>query len=151
MSESSLPSLGPAKFRLLLTTIRLPRWQEVLRRLYSRGRPHTRKTVGAQAEPALESRATRAIREYLDRHTTNLERAARLEKKAERLEKAGIPSESARNRAERARGEVVAGLAALRVSFVEATGGREGAYAFDRVVELLCPTFMLHRPSAGRI
>jgi hypothetical protein len=107
-------------------------------------------TARGQAESALESRATRVIREYLDAHTANLERAARLEKKAERLEKAGIPSESARNRAERARGEVVAGLTSLRTSFIEATGGLEGAYAFDRVVELMCPTFALHRPSAGR-
>jgi hypothetical protein len=64
----------------------------------------------------------------------------RLEEKAERLEEAGIPSESARNRAERARGEVVPGLAALRASFSEATG-HEGARAFDRAVKLLCPVF----------
>ncbi len=92
-----------------------------------------------------------AVREYLDVHAESLERAARLKEKAERLEKAGIPSESARNRAERARGEVVAGLTALRTSFIEATGGREGAYAFDQVVELMCPTLTPHRPSAGRI
>jgi hypothetical protein len=45
----------------------------------------------------------------------------RLGEKAEWLEKAGTPSESARNRAERVREEVVAGLAALRASFVGAT------------------------------
>jgi seryl-tRNA(Sec) selenium transferase len=86
----------------------------------------------------------RAVHEYLDAHATNLERVARLEEKAERLEKAGTPSESVRNRAERARAEVVAGLAALRVSFVKATGGRNGAYAFDRVVEQRCPSFTPH-------
>lgn len=65
----------------------------------------------------------------------------RLGEKAERLEEAGIPSESARNRAERARGEVVAGLAALRASFIEAAGGRKAARAFDRALEVLCPAF----------
>ena len=99
--------------------------------------------------PTLEARAEQTVREYLDAHASNLERAARLKEKAERLEKAGTPSESARNRAERARSEVVAGLAALRSSFVEAAGRWEGAYAFDRVVELLCPAFAPRRPSEG--
>lgn len=72
----------------------------------------------------------------------------RLEEKAERLEEAGIPSESARNRAERAHGEVVPGLAALRASFFEATG-HEGARAFDRAVKLLCPVFATRFLSDG--
>lgn len=84
---------------------------------------------------ALEAWAAQVVCEHLDAHVANLERATRLEEKAERLEKAGTPSESARNRAERARREVVAELAALRASFVEAAGGRGGAYAFDRMVE----------------
>jgi hypothetical protein len=91
--------------------------------------------------PALESRASGMIREYLRLQATNLERAERLGERAERLEKAGIPSESARNRAERAREEVMTGLSALRRRFVEAAGGGDGARAFDRVVDLLCPTF----------
>ena len=102
-----------------------------------------RKRYDAEAireEPALESRAVRALREYLDAHAANLERAVRLEEKAERLEEAGIPSESARNRAERARGEVIPGLAALRAAFVERTG-YEGARVFDQAVKLLCPAF----------
>ncbi len=99
-------------------------------------------------ESALESRAIRSIREYLDAHAMILERAVRLQEKAERLEEAGIPSESARNRAERARGEVVPGLAALRASFVEATG-YEGARAFDRAVKLLCPVFASRLLSGG--
>ncbi len=119
--------------------------KKALRPLYARGRYD----AGTARAPALESRAARSIREYLDAHAANLERAARLEEKAERLERAGIPSESARNRAERARGEVVAGLAALRASFVEAGGEQDGAYAFDRVAGLLCPAFMPHRPSDG--
>ena len=81
------------------------------------------------------------VREYLRSQVANLERAERLGERAERLEKAGIPSESARNRAERAREEVMAGLTALRGRFVEAVGSSDGARAFDRVVDLLCPTF----------
>ena len=94
-----------------------------------------------ETPPPLEARAERLVREYLDAHAENLERAARLEEKAGRLERAGTPSESARNRAARARGEVVAGLVALRARFVEAVG-REGARAFDLVVELLCPAYV---------
>ena len=74
----------------------------------------------------------------------------RLGEKAGRLEEAGTPSESARKRAERARGEVVSGLVALRASFVEATGEREGARAFDRAVEFLCPAFAPRGSSGGR-
>jgi hypothetical protein len=91
-------------------------------------------------ESALESRAVWSVRKYLDAHAANLERAVRLEEKAERLEGAGIPSESARNRAERAHGEALPGLTALCVSFFEASD-QEGVYAFDRAVELLCPVF----------
>ncbi len=74
----------------------------------------------------------------------------RLKEKAERLEEAGIPSESARNRAERARGEVVAGLVALQASFFEASGN-EAAHAFDRAVKLLCPAFAPRLLSDGRL
>lgn len=111
----------------------------MLGRLYAR----RRRDVGSVL--ALESRAARTVREYLEAHAANLERAVRLEEKADRLEKDGIPSESARYRAQRARGEVVAGLAAQRASFVEATGKWEGAHAFDRAVELLCPAFVSRR------
>ncbi len=94
------------------------------------------------------------VREYLDTEATNLERAERLGEKAERLEKAGTPSESVRNRAERARREVAAGLGALRAHFVESTRegaeGREGARAFDRVVEALCPAYGLPHGSPRR-
>jgi hypothetical protein len=91
-------------------------------------------------ESAVEPRAVRSVRKYLDAHAANLERAVRLEEKAERLEEAGIPSESARNRAERARGEVLPALTGMRASFFEASG-HEGARAFDRAVEILCPAF----------
>ncbi|MDQ4002535.1 MAG: hypothetical protein M3259_01695 [Actinomycetota bacterium] len=150
MSESSLPPFVPARFRIFLRSFRRPRWKERLGRV--RARVQRRRNADFTEPvrmPALEARAEQTVREYLDAHASNLERAARLKEKAERLEKAGTPSESARNRAERARGEVVAGLAALRSSFVEAAGRWEGAYAFDRVVELLCPAFAPRRPSEG--
>lgn len=102
------------------------------------GKRHDAGPVGE--EPALESRAVRYVRDYLESHAANLERAARLEEKARRLEEADIPSESARNRAERAHGEIVPGLVALRTSFLE-TAGHAGAHAFDRAVKLLCPAF----------
>ncbi len=120
-----------------------------MKRIFERlpfGKRHEAGPTGE--EPALESRAVRSVREYLDAHAANLERAVRLEEKAERLERAGIPSESARNRAERARGEVIPGLAALRTSFVERTG-HEGARAFDRAVKLLCPAFASRLLSDG--
>ena len=100
--------------------------------------------------PESEARAELVVREYFDLHAGMAERAVRLGEKAERLERDGIPSESARNRAERAHGEVVTGLAALRTSFVEAAGGRDSANAaFDRVIKSLCPAFAPHRPSGG--
>ncbi len=120
--------------------------KEALGRLYVRT---VRRREAGVRTPALESRAARAVREYLDAHAASLERAARLEEKAERLERAGTPSESVRNRAQRAREEVVAGLAALRASFVKAAGGRDGAYAFDRVLEQRCPAFAPPRPRWG--
>lgn len=116
-----------------MRTCRPIRLKEVLGRLYAR-----RRDTGPARADAL---AVHSVRGYLDAHASNLERAVRLVEKAERLEKASMPSESARNRAERARGEVLAGLIALRDSFIEATGKREGARAFDRAVELLCPAF----------
>lgn len=122
-----------------------------MKRIFERlpfGKRHDAGLTGE--EPTLESRVIRSVREYLDAHAANLERAVRLEEKAERLEEAGIPSESARNRAERARGEVVPGLVALRASFFEASG-HEGARAFDRAVKLLCPAFAPRLLSDGRL
>ncbi len=128
-----------------MRTFRPTRLKRIFERLTIRKR-HDTGTIGE--EPALESRAVRALREYLDAHAANLERAVRLEEKAGRLEEAGIPSESARNRAERARGEVIPGLAALRASFFEATG-HEGTRAFDRAMKLLCPAFASRLLSDG--
>ena len=143
MSENSLPLFGPTK--VLLKTLRPTRLKRVFERLPF-GKRHDAGPNGE--ESALEPRVVRSVRKYLDAHAANLERAVRLEEKAERLEEAGIPSESARNRAERAHGEVLLGLTALRVSFFEASD-QEGVYAFDRVVELLCPAFASRLLSDG--
>ena len=109
-----------------------------------------RRGLGATQAPA-EARAVRYVHEYLDAHAASIERAVRLEEKAGRLERAGIPSESARKRAERARREVVSELTSLRASFVEANEEREGARDFDRAVKLLCPALALRRFPNGII
>jgi hypothetical protein len=85
-------------------------------------------------------RAASAIREYAREHAALFERAQRLREKAERLERAGTPSESAANRAERARMEIEAGLLVLRASFASSVGGSAGERAFDHEVERLYPT-----------
>jgi hypothetical protein len=89
----------------------------------------------------LRSRVASAIGEYARAHATLFERAERLREKAERLEKEGTPSESARNRAERAKREVEVGLAALRASF--GAFSREERRAFDREIERRYPDFRL--------
>jgi hypothetical protein len=85
---------------------------------------------------ALASQAASAIREY--------EREERLRAKAERLEDAGIPSESANNRAERARMEVEAGLLTLREIFAPSAGERRRA--FDHEVGRLYPALGIPNP-----
>ncbi len=75
---------------------------------------------------------------YAGEHVTLVERAERLAARARRLQEQGTPSESANNRAARAREEVEAGLAALRDTFV-ASEGQVGGDAFDREVGRLFP------------
>jgi hypothetical protein len=130
MSESSLPLLGGLRVRSLPGAAR-----RALGRLFG-----SRKREQAQ-DLTLVSRAASAIREYAREHATLFERAERLREKADRLERAGIPSESAANRAERARREVEAGLLALRASFASSAGGSAGERAFDHEVARLFPTF----------
>lgn len=84
-------------------------------------------------EARLEARARASIDSHAREHATLVERAERLAVKARRLEEAGTPSESAGNRAARAREEVEAGLTALRDAFVVSEGGGAGE-AFDREV-----------------
>ena len=129
MSESSLP---------LLDALRLRSFPEGARRVLARllGRRKKESTL----DLALISLAASAIRDYASNHAALFERAERLREKADRLEKAGIPSESAANRAERARKEVEAGLLALRASFVSSVGGSARERAFDHEVERMYPT-----------
>ena len=128
MSESSLPLLDALRLRSFPWGAR-----RVLDRLLGRRRK--------ERAPGPASLAASAIREYAGKHAALFERAERLREKADRLEKAGIPSESAANRAERARKEVEAGLLALRASFASSVGGSAGERAFDHEVERLYPAF----------
>jgi hypothetical protein len=129
MSESSLPLLG---------ALRLRSFPGVARRAL--GRLFGRRKREPAPDLALISRAASIIREYAREHAALFERAERLREKAERLERDGIPSESAANRAERARMEVEAGLLALRARFASSAGGSAGERAFDHEVERLYPT-----------
>lgn len=81
-------------------------------------------------DPDLRSRAAATLGEHTKAHAALFERASRLREKAERLERAGTPSESARNRAARAEWEAAESLAERRTSFAASTGD-EGARAFD--------------------
>jgi hypothetical protein len=124
MSEISLP---------LLRTLRLRSFPGVAGRVLGRvfGR---RKVV---PDVALASQAASAIREYARDHAALFEREERLRAKAARLDGAGTPSESANNRAERARMEVQTGLLALRERFAPSVGERRRA--FDHEVRRLYP------------
>ena len=144
MRESSLPLFGRTGFRLFLKTLRRSRLKGTLGRLYT-----LRLDAGAVLTPGPEARAERSVREHLNTHAEIFERAVRLGEKAKRLEEAGTPSESARNRAQRAREEAVAGLAALRASFVGAT--EKGGHAFDRALERRCLAFATRQVPDGRL
>ena len=104
--------------------------KRVLGRFSGRPRPGAHEPA---PDVAVVSRAGTAIGRHAGEQATLIERAERLASKAGRLEKAGTPSESANNRAARAKEEVEAGLVALRDAFV-ASEGEEGARVFDREV-----------------
>jgi hypothetical protein len=123
MSEISLPLLGTLRLRYFPGPAR-----RVLGRFFGRRR----------GEPDLTSQAASLVTEYARENTALFERAERLRQKADRLERGGTPSESAANRAERARMEVEAGLLALRDSF--ASSVEERRRAFDHEVGRLYPT-----------
>jgi hypothetical protein len=72
----------------------------------------------------------------LENHT-NVDRALRLKERADRLESEGTPSDSAQNRASRAREEIVSGLVRLRRSLAESGGG--SASALDLEVTRMDP------------
>jgi hypothetical protein len=125
MSEISLPLLGTLRLRSFPKAA-----GRVLGRFFS-----PRK---AEPDPKLVLQAASTIAEYAKDHAALFERAERLRAKAERLERAGTPSESAANRAERARAEVETGLLALRDSFAASVAQRRSA--FDRELGRLYPT-----------
>jgi hypothetical protein len=99
-------------------------------------------------DPTLRTRAAEVIREHATLHEALFERATRLEGRAGRLEVEGTPSESARNRAERAREEISGSLAALRESFAASTG-EEGRRAFDEELARRYPEVALSDSSAS--
>ncbi|MDP9481241.1 MAG: hypothetical protein M3R38_37185 [Actinomycetota bacterium] len=137
MSEGSLHPFGAMRPRSFPGAIK-----RALGRLAGRARPPAERAPAP--DPALSSLAASTIEEYARAHATLFERAERLKEKAERLASSGMPSESANNRAERARREVQAGLAALRASFIESRGaGGTAGSAFDREVERLYPSLDL--------
>jgi len=131
MSEISLP---------VLRTLRLRSFPRIAGRVL--GRFFGRRD--GEPDAALLSQAASAIGEHARDHAALFERAERLRAKADRLERAGTPSESANNRAERARMEVAAGLLILRDGFAQSVGERRRA--FDREVGRLYPTLEI----AGR-
>lgn len=139
MSEGSLPPFRSIWLRFSpASLVRRP-----LGRIAGRLRGRRQDTV---PDPGLRARAAEEIRAYAEAHTALFERAARLREKADRLESAGTPSESARNRAARAEREVRSGLGDLRSTFAT-SDGKEGLRAFDLEVEGRYPALGI--PEAG--
>jgi hypothetical protein len=143
MSERSLPpfgSLGSGFSPFSLVKRAAGRLKSRLRRT----RPGEETPGwGPEPDPDLRNRAAAAIQEYAAAHPAIFERAERLRARADRLEREGTPSDSARNRAERAEGEVRAGLAGLRKSFARPEDGGEGYIAFDREAQLRYPALKM--------
>jgi hypothetical protein len=131
MSEISLP---------VLRTLRLRSFPKVVGRVI--GRIFGRRK--AEPDLAMASQAVSAIKGYARDHAALFEREERLRAKAERLVKAGTPSESANNRAERARMEIEAGLLALRERFAPSAGERRRV--FDHEAGRLYPGLSVPNP-----
>jgi hypothetical protein len=125
-----------------LRTLRLRSFPKVVGRAL--GRMIGRKKAESAPDLAMASQAASAIREYARDHASLFEREERLRAKAERLAKAGTPSESANNRAERARMEIEAGLLALRERFAPSAGERRRA--FDHEAGRLYPGLAVPNP-----
>lgn len=146
--------MGIAKLRLLPGIVK-----KTLAKLSGRHRPGAaaERVPARQSAPpnpgprsfaSLTSLAAELITGYADDNAELFERAGRLGAKAERLEGEGTPSDTARNRADRAKAEIEAGFARLRASFASADGPGEGSdprgerlRAFDREVSRLYPGF----------
>jgi len=92
------------------------------------GRVFGRRKAESTPDLAVASQAASAIKDYARDQAALFEREERLRAKAVRLAKAGTPSESANNRAERARMEIEAGLLALRERFAPSAGERRRAF-----------------------
>jgi hypothetical protein len=133
MSEISLP---------LLRTLRLRSFPKVVGRVV--GRVFGRKKAESAPDLAMALQAASAIKEYAREHAALFEREERLRAKAERLAQAGTPSESANNRAERARTEIEAGLLALRDRFAPSAG--EKRRVFDHEAGRLYPRLAVPSP-----
>jgi hypothetical protein len=133
MSEISLP---------LLRTLRLRSFPKVVGRVV--GRVFGRKKAESAPDLAMALQAALAIKEYAREHAALFEREERLRAKAERLAQAGTPSESANNRAERARTEIEAGLLALRERFAPSAGERRRV--FDHEAGRLYPRLAVPSP-----
>jgi hypothetical protein len=138
MSEGSLPPFGVFRSKFLPFSL-AKRVSGRLKR--SLRRSQLEEEVDTSSK--VRSQAAAAIREYADSQATLFERAERLRERAERLENEGTPSDSARNRAERAESEVATGLVSLRASFSADSSTREKRLAFDQEVEALYPTIRL--------
>lgn len=138
MSEGSLPPFGVFRYKNLPFSLA----KRVAGRLKGSLR-RSRSGEEAEPTPAIRSRAAAAIREYAVSQATLFERAERLRERAERLESEGTPSDSARNRAERAESEVAAGLTKLRASFLTTANRKEERLAFDQEIEALYPAIRL--------
>lgn len=98
----------------------------------------TARPAAREVGEADRERAAAALREFLEENATSVERAARMRNQAERLEREGTPSDSARIRAERAREEVVDGLSRLRRA-LHTAGEAAAARALDLEVTKLNP------------
>lgn len=127
MSEGSIPPFGFRSFSGSL-------FKQTLGRLFKRSNSEP------AAEPALASRVSAEIQRHAEAHAAIFDRAKRLLERAERLENEGIPAESARNRAERAKREAEATLLALRSRFAEKEG-QKSLMAFDLEVRRRFPAF----------
>ena len=108
------------------------------------GRVFGRKGAEFAPELTMASQAASAIKEYAREHAALFEREERLRAKAERLAQEGTPSESANNRAERARTEIEAGFLALRERFAPSAGERRRV--FDHEAGRLYPRLAASSP-----
>lgn len=87
-------------------------------------------TVSQEIGEEAHRRAAKALEDHLRQNATSLDRAVRMRDQAERLDREGTPSDSARNRADRAREELADGIARLRRAMIS-SGEEESARALD--------------------